>query len=344
MKPRNFIFQLITVITVTLGITVYQQISDGRLSCSQASVQSPYCNLSVVHTLTGYPKDSALAISSDGQILVSGGADKAIKVWNLQTGELQKKLQSNSGVINTLAITPDQQKVVSGSGDKIVRIWDINSDEPPKILKGHSGNVTTVKISSDGTTLLSISEGTSQGKSPEIKVWDIATGEIQSTLTLPYFRFQDMSPDGKIVYLILSNSQLVALDIATNQKTVIPNAFKSSRARLSLEGQTLVSLKRVRKRGLNLKLLDLNTGEIKVQKRFPKRFRIHNMAINRDSLIASTPKGLIVWNLKTAELKAILNAEEMKALVVSSDGKILAGINRKNPNNFTATIQVLKRQ
>ncbi len=344
MKPRNFLFSLLTIIIFTLATTVYQQISDGKLSCSQAYIQSPYCDLSVVHTLTGYPTDSTLAIGSEGKILVSGGEDKAIKVWDLQTGELKKILQSDSGMINTLAMTPDQKNVISGSGDRIVRIWDITSDQPPQILKGHSGNVTDVKISSDGKTLVSISEGTSQGKSPEIKVWDIKTGQIQATLTLPYFRFQDISPDGKKVFLILSNSQLVALDVATNQQTVIPNAFKSSRARMSLDGQTLASIKRVRKRGFHLKILDLNTGEIKVQKRFPKRFRMKNMALSRDSIIASTPKGLAVWNLETAELEATLNAEEMNALVVSPDGNFLAGITRKtSDNNYRAKIQVFRQ-
>ncbi len=90
--------------------------------CSHNPIQSPYCNFSVVRTLEGHPKTSAIAISGDGKTLVSGGQDKTIKVWELQTGELKKTLQSDSGAINALAIALDGKTIVSGSGSVVVAI------------------------------------------------------------------------------------------------------------------------------------------------------------------------------------------------------------------------------
>jgi WD40 repeat protein len=116
--------------------------------CSQNPKESPYCNFSVIRTLEGHPTTSAIVMSADGKTLVSGGEDKTIKVWELQTGELKKILQSDSGAINALAIAPDGKTVVSGSGDRIVRIWDITSDRPPQILKGHSGKVHLLRSKS----------------------------------------------------------------------------------------------------------------------------------------------------------------------------------------------------
>ncbi|NJK66755.1 MAG: hypothetical protein HC789_03425 [Microcoleus sp. CSU_2_2] len=101
-----------------------------RMYCSHDAVKSPYCNFSLLRTLEGHPTVSAIVISADAQTLVSGGQDRTIKVWKLQTGELKKILHSDSGAINALAIAPDGKTVVSGSGDRIVRIWDLTSDRP----------------------------------------------------------------------------------------------------------------------------------------------------------------------------------------------------------------------
>jgi WD40 repeat protein len=309
-----------------------------RIYCSHNAVASPYCNFSVVHTLEGHPTVSVVVISPDGKTLVSGGQDKAIKVWDLQTGTLKKTLQSNSGAINALAIAPDGKTVVSGSGDRLIRIWDITSDRPPQILKGHSGNVTHVDFSSDGKTLISLEDS----RTREIKVWDIATGEQKATL--PYSHFHDISPDGKTVLFTLPNSKLVAWDVATNQQKVLQNHFNiPSLARISLDGQNLVSIKRAGKRSFHLQVSDLTTGNLKVKKRFSRRiFRPSDIAVTRDFLIGSTPKNLTVWNLQTAELEAILDKEPMSHLVASHNGKLLAGITKKSDNQ-ALKIRVLRR-
>jgi WD40 repeat protein len=309
-----------------------------RKYCSHDPIESPYCNFSVIRTLEGHPTVSAIVISADGQLLVSGGQDKTIKVWELQTGELKKTLRSDSGAINALAIAPDGKTVVSGSGDGIVRIWDLTSDRPPQILRGHSGNVTHVDISADGKTIISLD----RGESPEIKVWDIATGEQKARL--PYSHFDDISPDGKTVLFTLPSSKLVAWDVATNQQKVVQNFFSpSDLARISLDGQTLVNIKRAGKDSFHLQISDLTTGELKAKERFSRKiFRPFNIALSRNFMIGSTRKGLTVWNLQTAKLEAILEEEQMSGLVVSPDGKLLAGITSDSDNRNTR-IKVLQR-
>jgi WD40 repeat protein len=306
--------------------------------CSHNATASPYCNFSVVYTLEGHPTVSALVISPDGKTLVSGGQDKAIKIWDLQTGKLKKTLQSNSGAINALAIAPDGKTVVSGSGDRIIRIWDITSDRSPQILKGHSGNVTHVDFSSDGKTLISLEDS----RSRKIKVWELATGEQKATL--PYSHFHDISPDGKRVIFSLPNSKLVAWDVGTNQQKVLQNHFNiPSFARISLDGQNLVSIKRAGKRSFHLQVSDLTTGSLKTKKRFSRRiFRPSDITLTHNSLIGSTPKNLTVWNLQTAKLEAILDEEPMSHLVASPDGKLLAGIT-KNSEKGNLKIRVLRR-
>lgn len=307
-----------------------------RMYCSHDAVKSPYCNFSLFRTLEGHPTASAIAIGADGQTLVSGGQDKTIKVWELQTGKLKKTLRSDSGAINDLAIAPDGKTIVTAGGDRLVRIWDITSDRPPQILKGHSGSVLHVHIASDGKTVISVADGIDR----EIKVWDIATG--QQKATLPYTHFDDISPDGKTVLFTLPSSKLVAWDVTTNQQQILQNFFSpaSDTARISLDGQTLVSIIKTGKRSFDVQVSDLRTGKIKAKKSFSREiFRLFNMTLSSNFIIGNTPKGLTVWNLQTAELEAVLDGkpEQMSDLVVSPDGKLLARITRDS------SIKVLQR-
>lgn len=314
---------------------VFPLIQQRRMYCSHNSVESPYCDFSVVRTLKGHSTVSALAISADGKTLVSGGQDKAIKVWDLQTGQLRKTLQSDSGAIYDLAIAPDGKTVVSGSSDRRVRIWDINSDQRPKMLAAHNYKVDQVKISLDGKTIVSHSDD-------QIKVWDLGTGRAQATLPFPYAKLLDISPDGQTVFIELSSSKLVAWDVATNQQKVLPISFAPDLAHISLDGQTLISTKKG-KRDFRLKVSDLTTGKLNAEKRFSRKvFQPFNVAISRDFLIGNTRHGLVFWNLQTAKLEATLNQENLKHLVVSSDGKLLAGISG-NSDNSNAKIKVLQR-
>ena len=332
--------------------------------CSQNSTQSPYCDFSVVRTLKGHPTASALAISADGQTLVSGGQDKAIKIWDLQTGQLRKTFQSDSGEIQALAIAPDGKTVVSGSGDRMVRIWDITSNQPPQMLKGHSSDIRQVEISSDGKTIISSTYG-------EIKVWDLATGQLKATLPNlptaeikigpvllesqpPRFYPLAISSDGKTA-LVELDSKLVVWNLATNQQTVLQTSWFSHiySARISQDGQIGVTTS-YRQPVTHLKVWDLKTGTLKAEGRVsssPNQRGLNDIALTRDSasaaaeadrIVGSTKEGLKVWNLQTAELEAILDEEWMSHLVVNSDGKLLVGVTGE-PHFQNTQIKVLQR-
>jgi WD40 repeat protein len=82
--------------------------------------------LKVIHTLSGHTGYIyGVAISPDGQTLVSGGADKTIKVWSLSTGKELYTLASHTNGVYVIAISPDGQTLVSGSWDMTIKVWGI---------------------------------------------------------------------------------------------------------------------------------------------------------------------------------------------------------------------------
>src|SRR5258708_1994864 len=108
-----------------------------------------------------YPDDvRSVAMSPDGQTLVSGGSDTTIKVWNVQTGQLLHTLSEHTGVVLSVAISPDGQALVSGSNDKTIKIWNVRTGQLLRTLSGHLKEVHSVAISPSGLVASGDKDGT----------------------------------------------------------------------------------------------------------------------------------------------------------------------------------------
>ena len=101
----------------------------------------------------------ALAITPDGQHVISGSADKSVRCWAVDTGTLVwEKENAHSGSVNALAITPDGQHVISGSWGKMT-CWLVAGTGAPVWEKqgahdgegGDEGNFHFVGASSSGS-------------------------------------------------------------------------------------------------------------------------------------------------------------------------------------------------
>ncbi|VXD12274.1 Protein kinase domain [Planktothrix serta PCC 8927] len=96
----------------------------------------------IAHTWVIY----GVAITPDGQNIVSCSEDETIKIWNLKTGELEKTLTGHSGEVLAIAISSDGQTIVSGSYDKTVRLWNLEAGEEISVLVTSESKVESVAI------------------------------------------------------------------------------------------------------------------------------------------------------------------------------------------------------
>jgi WD40 repeat protein len=71
----------------------------------------------------------SVAFSPDGKTVLSGGADKALRLWDLASGREIKKFQGHVGEVKSVAIAPDGRTALSGSLDGTIRLWDLKRGE-----------------------------------------------------------------------------------------------------------------------------------------------------------------------------------------------------------------------
>lgn len=100
----------------------------------------------------------AVAVDPSGQWLASGGADRTIRLWNLDTREARRVYRNNPDFISALAFSPDGSMLASGSLDGTVKLLSLNSSRMTRTLTGHSARITALAFSSYDDLLASASE------------------------------------------------------------------------------------------------------------------------------------------------------------------------------------------
>ena len=118
----------------------------------------------------------SVAISSNGQYLVSGSIDKTVKLWNLKTKINVHTFTGHTSWVNVVKITPDNQTLISGSADKTIKLWNLEKKELVHTFNGHTGWISSLAISSDSKFLVSGSTDKT------IKLWDLTQKQLLKTI------------------------------------------------------------------------------------------------------------------------------------------------------------------
>jgi WD40 repeat protein len=119
----------------------------------------------------------SVAFAPDGLTLASGGVDRLVRMWDIETGRLLRSLRGHTADIRSVVFTPDGQTLATASEDRTIRLWNPNTGESKKLLfTRYDHNVVSLSLSPDGLMLARGSHN------KDIKIWEVTTGTELMTL------------------------------------------------------------------------------------------------------------------------------------------------------------------
>lgn len=120
----------------------------------------------------------SVGYSPDGQTLASGGSDRYLRLWEIETGRLIRSLRGHTHDIRQVAFSPDGQILATASEDRTIRLWNPQTGETTRLLfTRYDHAVCSISFSPDGLMLARA------GQNKDIKIWEVTTGtELMSLL------------------------------------------------------------------------------------------------------------------------------------------------------------------
>jgi WD40 repeat protein len=129
---------------------------------------------SLQNTTGGQWEDStsvhAGIVAVGGRLVVTGGLNKKVKVWDPTTQSLVADLEGHTEQISGVAVTADGRWLVSASHDNTARVWDLGAALRLARL-GHQRTVRRLAWSADGKRVVTSAQDTT------IRLWDAASGQ-----------------------------------------------------------------------------------------------------------------------------------------------------------------------
>ncbi|KAL4893057.1 WD40-repeat-containing domain protein [Aspergillus ambiguus] len=248
-------------------------------------------------------------------ILVSGGCDREVRVWNMATGAGIYLLRGHTSTVRCLKMS-DEHTAISGSRDTTLRIWDLTTGTCKNVLAGHQASVRCLAI--HGDLVVSGSYDTTA------RIWSIAEGRCLRTLSGHFSQIYAIAFDGKRIATGSLDTSVRIWDPKSGQCHAILQGHTSLVGQLQMRGDTLVT--------------GGSDGSVRVWS-LTKMAPIHRLAAHDNSvtslqfdstrIVSGGSDGRVkVWSLQTGQLLRELSTpaeavwrvafEEEKAVIMAS--------------------------
>jgi len=138
---------------------------------------------------------SDVVMTSDGNHIISSSWDKSMRLWDIKSGDVEKKFIGHSKDVLSVAINKENKFIVSGSRDKSIKIWNSIGENTSNLVEnGHTGWVSCVKFSPDSSQIVS------SGWDRVVKIWNFKNHKLLTNLIghQAFINSVTVSPDGSL--------------------------------------------------------------------------------------------------------------------------------------------------
>ncbi|XP_020105362.1 WD repeat-containing protein 48 isoform X2 [Ananas comosus] len=183
----------------------------------------------------------ALAMNDSGTLLVSGGTEKVVRVWDPRTGSKNMKLRGHTDNIRALLLDSTGRYCLSGSSDSMIRLWDLGQQRCVHSYAVHTDSVWALASTPSFTHVYS------GGRDLSVYLTDLSTRESVLLCTKEHPILQ-LALQDDMIWVATTDSALSAwpAEGRSPQKvfqrggSFLAGNLSFSRARASLEGSAPV--------------------------------------------------------------------------------------------------------
>ncbi|MEO1374068.1 MAG: NACHT domain-containing protein, partial [Cyanobacteria bacterium J06635_10] len=264
----------------------------------------------------------SLVFSPDDKLLLTGGGDGEICLWEVESGKQISSFRAHNDWISSVAFSPDGKIIASSSRSRVVKLWDSTTGECLRILRGHKDLAREISFNFNGTILASSSDDQT------IKIWDVSTGQCINTLqghTSQIWRVK-IAPNNKIIVSGSFDSSVKIWDISTGTclKTLDEHTGGILSITFSYDSQIVASGSQDK----IIKLWDTNTGKC-IKNLIDHSNTIRSLAFSQDNqtlFSGSTDSTMKVWSVNDGECLKTIKAHNsrVRKIALNSNGEILA--------------------
>jgi WD40 repeat protein len=286
-----------------------------------------------------------VTFSLDHRILVTGGMDGKIRIWQVADGKQIHAWQAHDDWIRHVTFSPDGQLIASCSNDRSVKIWKIPNKEIPDWenihclhnLQGHTNWVWSARFIAVKGILFLIS--VSQDRTA--RFWNINFGKFIRAFSQPKELVWSVAFSNNGRLLATSSTTYVKLWSVLTRRCIKTFTDQSDRVRALAfhpDGKTLVG-----SNDFYIKIWDLNSGECIKTCKLPANSAIWSLSFSPDGqqLISAGTDKIQIWNAATwqpiatlseprSRIRSISYSPDQTMMAVGSDDQLVRIWDTKN--------------